>query len=89
MSKEQNNQKEYKALHIADVRQRFLSVINTIAPTTKLNEQVKGWLDDRDFVEILMEAELQFDCIIKEGETRIDDFDKVIDLVDWLASNVA
>lgn len=74
---------------IADVRQRCLSVINTIVPTTELDEQVKGWLDNLDFVEIVMEAELQFDCTIKEGETRIDDFEKVSDLVDWLVSNVA
>jgi len=74
---------------IQNVRQRCLSVINTIAPTTELDEQVKGWLDDLDFVEIVMETELQFDCKIEEGETRIDDFDKVSDLVEWLASNVA
>lgn len=78
-----------KALHIADIKQRCLSVINTIAPTTELNEQIKGWLDDLDFVEIVMEAELQFDCKIEEGETTIDDFEKVSDLVDWLVSNVA
>lgn len=74
---------------IANVKQRCLSVINTIAPTTELDEQVKGWLDDLDFAEIVMEAELQFECKIKEGETRIDDFEKVSDLVDWLVSNVA
>ena len=74
---------------IQNFRQRCLSVINIIAPTTELDEQVKGWLDDIDFVEIVMEAELEFDCIITEGKTRIDDFDKVSDLVDWLASNVA
>jgi acyl carrier protein len=91
MSKENENlnKAENSALNIADVRQRCLSVINTIAPDTEIDEQVKGWLDDLDFVEIVMEAELQFDCTIKEGETRIDDFEKVSDLVDWLASNVA
>lgn len=89
MSKEQNKEDKDKVLHIADVRQRCLNVINIIAPTTELNEQVKGWLDDLDFVEIVMEAELQFDCKIEEGETVIDDFDKVSDLVDWLAFNVA
>lgn len=78
-----------EALRIHDARQRCLSVINTIAPTTELDEQVKGWLDDLDFVEIVMEVELQFDCMIEDGETRIDDFEKVSDLVDWLASNVA
>ncbi len=89
MSKELNLEHKDKVLHIADVRQRCLSVINTIAPTTELDEQVKGWLDDLDFVEIVMEAEFQFDCKIEEGETRIDDFDKVSDLVDWITSNVA
>jgi len=89
MSKEQKVVDKDKALHITDVRQRCLSVINTIAPTTELDEKVKRWLDDLDFVEIVMEAELQFDCTIKEGETTIDDFEKVSDLVDWLASNVA
>ena len=74
---------------IADVKQRCLSVINTIAPTTEIDGEVKGWLDDLDFVDIVMKAELQFDCEITEGETSIDDFDKVSDLVDWLSSNVA
>ena len=91
MSKENENLNEAKnsALNIANVRQRCLSIIDTIVPDTEIEEQVKGWLDDLDFVEILMEVELQFDCTIEEGETRIDDFEKVSDLVDWLASNVA
>lgn len=72
-----------------DVRQRCFSVINIIAPETEMNENVKGWLDDLDFVEIVMQAELEFDCTINEGETRIDDFEKVSDLVDWLGNNVA
>lgn len=71
-----------------DVRQRCLSLINTIAPTTEMYENVKGWLDDLDFVEIVMQAELQFDCKIEEGEIGIDDFEKVSDLVDWLVNNV-
>ena len=91
MKKEENNIEEEttKALSKTNVRQRCLSVINTIKPTTELDKQVEGWLDDLDFVEIVMEAEFQFDCKIEEGETRIDDFDKVSELVDWLVSNVA
>ena len=84
-----NKNIETEQCNIPSVRQRCLSVVNTIAPTTELDEQVKGWLDDLDFVEIVMEAELQFDCRITEGETRIEDFEKVSDLVDWLSSNVA
>jgi acyl carrier protein len=71
------------------VRQRCFSVVNIIAPETEMDENVKGWLDDLDFVEIVMQAELEFDCTINEGETRIDDFEKVSDLVDWLVNNVA
>ena len=89
MSKENKNENTQGNGDLAIVRQRCLSVINTIAPTTELDEQLKGWLDDLDFVEIIMEAELQFDCKIEEGERGIDDFEKVSDLVDWLASNVA
>lgn len=84
-----NNSEQKPQSFQTDVRQRCLSVINTIAPTTEMDENVKGWLDDLDFVEIVMQAELQFDCKIEEGETRIDDFEKVSDLVDWLVNNVA
>ena len=89
LENENLNEPQNPQLNIGVVRQRCLSVINTIVPTTELDEQVKGWLDDLDFIEIVMEAELQFDCKIEEGETRIDDFEKVSDLVDWLVSNVA
>lgn len=91
MSKENktSNKHEHGNDFIADVKQRCFSVINIIAPQTEMYEDVKGWLDDLDFVEILIQAELEFDCTIKEGETRIDDFEKVSDLVDWLVKNVA
>ena len=36
-----------------------------------------------------MEAELEFDCRIEEGETRIGDFYKVNDLINWMVTNVA
>lgn len=54
-----------------------------------MDENVKGWLDDLDFIEIVMQAELEFDWTIKEWEKKIDDFEKVSDLVDWLVNNVA
>lgn len=72
-----------------DVKQRCFSVINIVAPETKMDDNIKGWLYDLDFVEIVMRAEIEFDCTIKEGETTIDDFEKVSDLVDWLVRNVA
>ena len=84
-----NNSEQKPQSCQTDVRQRCFSVINIIAPETEMGENVKGWLDDLDFVEIIMQAELEFDCRIKEGETRIDDFEKVSDLVDWLVNNVA
>ena len=83
-----NNSEQKPQSRQTDVRRRCLSLIKTIAPTTKMYENVKGWLDDLDFVEIVMQAELQFDCKIEEGEIGIDDFEKVSDLVDWLVSNV-
>ncbi len=71
-----------------NVRQRCLSVINIVAPETKIDENIEGWLDDLDFVKIIVQVESEFDCTIKEGEKRIGDFEKVSDLVDWLVSNV-
>ena len=40
MSKEQNNQKEYKALHIADVRQRFLAMDQYLRKEIKYNDSL-------------------------------------------------
>ena len=74
---------------IADVRQRLLNtIINIVGDIEEKDSVLDEGLDDLDFLEIVIEAELQFDCTIKEGQTRIDDFEKVSDLVDWLASNV-
>lgn len=84
-----NNLEQHQQSCQTDVRQRCFSVINIIAPETEMDENVAGWLDDIDFIEIVMQAELEFYCTIKEGETRIDDFEKVSDLVDWLVNNVA
>lgn len=78
-----------QALHIADVRQRCLKVVNDVCTETDIDEQVRGWIDDLDFVEIVMSAELEFDCKIEEGETRVDDFEKVNDLINWMVTNVA
>ena len=81
--------KEEEALRIGSVRQRLLDVINIVAPTTEESENIQGWLDDLDFVEIIIEVEQVFDVVITEGNKRINDFEKVKDLIDWLEPNVA
>ena len=80
---------EENKLNLGSVMQRCFNVVNIIAPSTEIDENVKGWLDDLDFVEIVMETEKEFDCIIEEGDKRICDFDTIRDLVKWLSSNVA
>lgn len=50
-----------------DVKQLCFSVINIVAPETKMDDNIKGWLYDLDFVEIVMRTEIEFDCTIKEG----------------------
>ena len=36
-----------------------------------------------------MEVESEFDTTITEGDKRMEDFEKVKDLIDWLEPNVA
>jgi len=74
---------------IQNVRQRCFEILNETAPDTGMDEKVYGWLDDIDFVEILLNVEDEFDKSIDEGNKRIEDFNKVRDFVNWLADNVA
>jgi len=82
--------KEEEALRIGSVRQRLLdAVINIVGDIEEKDNVFDERLDDLDFVEIIMEVELVFDTTITEGDKRIDDFEKVKDLIDWLEPNVA
>ena len=82
--------KEEEALRIGSVRQRLLNVIiNIVGDIEEKDSVLDERLDDLDFVEIIMEVESHFDVAITEGNKRIDDFEKVKDLIDWLEPNVA
>jgi acyl carrier protein len=84
-----NQNSKAKTLSDKDsVRQRCLNAINKIAGETDTNEKVKCYLDSLDFVEIVMETELEFNCEINEDK-GLDNFETINDLIDWLASNVA
>lgn len=82
--------KEEEALRIGGVRQRLLNaIINIVGDIDEKDNVFDERLDDLDFIEIIMEVELHFDVAITEGDKRIDDFEKVKDLIDWLEPNVA
>lgn len=82
--------KEEEALRIGGVRQRLLTcVVRTIGNIEEKDSVFDEGLDDLDFIEIIMEAENEFDVTIREEDKRIDDFEKVKDLIDWLEPNVA
>ena len=53
------------------VRQRCFSVVNSVAPGTQMDEKVKGWLYGLDFVDIVVRAEREFNCTIKEGVVNV------------------
>ncbi len=72
-----------------EIKKRCFDVVNTAVGPIEMEDKVKDLIDDLDFVEIVMEAELEFNCSIDEGEARVDDFHTVSDLVDWLADHVA
>ncbi len=79
-----------EALHIGGVRQRLLNcIIKIVGDIEEADNVMDEYLDDLDFVEIIMESELEFDVAIQEQDKRIDDFETVKDLIDWLENNVA
>ena len=71
-----------------EIKDRCLNAVNTMRPGTEMNDSVTGWVDDLDFVGIVMETEEQLNCEIYEGDKRIYDFNRVSDLVAWLASQI-
>jgi acyl carrier protein len=82
--------KEEEALRIGSVRQRLLTcVVRTVGDIEEKDSVIDERLDDLDFIEILIEVESEFDVTIREDDKRIDDFEKVKDLIDWLEPNVA
>jgi acyl carrier protein len=82
--------KEEEALRIGSVRQRLLTcVVRTVGDVEEKDNIFDERLDDLDFIEIIIEVEDEFDVTIREEDKRIDDFEKVKDLIDWLEPNVA
>jgi len=82
--------KEEKALHIGGVRKRLLNaIINIVGDIEEKDNVLDKQLDYIDFADIVNEVELCFNATITEDNKRIDDFEKVKDLIDWLYPNVA
>ena len=78
------------ALPIGGFRQRLLTcVVRTVGDIEEKDSVIDERLDDLDFVEIIMEVESEFDTTITEGDKRMEDFEKVKDLIDWLEPNVS
>jgi len=85
---EDNKRQEQCTIQI--VRQRLLNcIIKILGDIEETDNVMDEYLDDLDFIEIIMEAELEFDVAIQEQDKRIDDFETVKDLIDWLETNVA
>jgi len=70
-------------------RQRqIIDIITKIAPTTTLNDNVRGWLSDLDIVEIFLEIEKNFQVIIDDTTFESSKVEKVSDLVAWLDMSI-
>lgn len=68
-------------------RQRCLKAINKAKPELLATDSIVATgLDDLDMMKIIMKIEDEFGVRIKEGETKMTDFETVNDLIDWLLS---
>ena len=68
-------------------RQRCLKTLHKVKPELLATDSIsaKG-LDDLDMMRIIMEIEDEFGARVKEGKTKMTDFNTVNDLIDWLLS---
>jgi acyl carrier protein len=68
-------------------RQRCLKALNKVKPELLATDSIsaKG-LDDLDMMRIIMEIEDEFGTRVKEGKTKMIDFNTVNDLINWLLS---
>lgn len=95
MEKGLNTEDKDKALHIGDVRQRFLSLCQKQADwdsydkPTEETEFYRVCNDGLDFVELVMRCEKEFDIKLDDFDLNEDSFDTVKDFIDWASLNVA
>lgn len=82
--------KENKKIEMTqeEIEERCFKVIKVMVPEAEYNDLIKGCIDDLDFIELLMDTEVEFDCSIDEGITSIDEFKTVKDLVEWVATKI-
>jgi len=71
-----------------ELRNKLLGIIQKVIPTTELHESTAGWIDDLDFLEIVINIERDLGCTINETETYIKQLESVDKLVDWLVQNI-
>ena len=69
-----------------DVMQRCIKCFENILMEYEPDGIPTEWMDDLDFIEILMEVEKEFDISIDEGLNRIYDFKTLDDMAKWLLS---
>jgi acyl carrier protein len=70
---------------IPSVRQRYLkSIIDIVGDIEEKDSILSERLDELDFIEIIMQVELDLDIKIIEEQKRITDFETIKDLIDWM-----
>ena len=76
--------KEKETLISTIQEEACFKLINKVCPEMHREDGLIGYIDDLDFIEILMEVEVTFGCVIEEDKV-VDDFNTVGDLSKWLA----
>ena len=80
-----NKNTETEQCIIPSVRQRYLkSIMDIVGDIEEKDSILSEGLDDLDFIEIIMQVELDLDIKIIEEQKRITDFETIKDLIDWM-----
>lgn len=62
----------------------ILETINKIVPNANIDDEIEGFIDGIYFIEVIMQAEVDFNIFINEGNVRASDFKTVKDLMQWI-----
>lgn len=66
-------------------REKFENYLKEHYYVENLNDDPGRYFDNLDYIEVIMEFEMQFDCVVNENENEsIQDFNTFTDLLDWL-----
>ena len=64
----------------------ILEIIRKTFPEIKPESMVNEWLDELDYIEIVMDVERELGSTIKDELRTIESFDSIHAFVTWLAS---